>query len=143
MKLVTAFTAVLLTACIAQAQKNTSVEGTWTGTSICLLRNSPCHDEQVVYRIARIGADSAGVTPLRVTMTKIVNGKEEDMADLAPCSFTNSTASLHCPMPPSAKPGDWKFTAAGDKLDGGLWVSGGTKFRDIHVKRVVTPLHQH
>jgi hypothetical protein len=143
MKLVTAFTAVLLTACIAQAQKNTSIEGTWTGTSICLLRNSPCHDEQVVYRIARIGADSAGVTPLRVTMTKIVNGKEEDMADLAPCSFTNSTASLHCPMPPSAKPGDWKFTAAGDKLDGGLWVSGGTKFRDIHVKRVVTPLHQH
>ena len=143
MKLVTAFTAVLLTACIAQAQKNTSIEGTWTGTSICLLRNSPCHDEQVVYRIARIGADSAGVTPLRVTMTKIVNGKEEDMADLAPCSFTNSTASLHCPMPPSAKPGDWKFTAAGDKLDGGLWVSGGTKFRDIHVKRVVTPVHQH
>lgn len=143
MKLVTAFTAVLLTACIAQAQKNTSVEGTWTGTSICLLRNSPCHDEQVVYRIARIGADSAGVTPLRVTMTKIVNGKEEDMADLAPCSFTNSTASLHCPMPPSAKPGDWKFTAAGDKLDGGLWVSGGTKFRDIHVKRVVTLLPQH
>jgi hypothetical protein len=143
MKFLTVLIAISLTAHVSQAQKNTSIEGTWTGTSICLLRNSPCHDEQVVYRIARIGADSAGVTPLRVTMTKIVNGKEEDMADLAPCSFTNSTASLHCTMPPSARPGDWKFKAAGDNLDGGLWVSGGTKFRDIHVKRVVTPLPQH
>lgn len=143
MKFLTAFTAFLLTAHVGLAQKNASIEGTWTGTSICLVRNSPCHDEQVVYRIARIGADSAGITPLRVTMTKIVNGKEEDMADLAPCAFTHSTASLHCPMPPAARAGDWSFTATGDKLDGGLWVRGGTKFRDIHVKRVVTPPPQH
>ena len=143
MKFLTPFIAVVLAANVAQAQKNTSIEGMWTGTSICLLRNSPCHDEQVVYRITRIGADSAGITPLRVTMTKIVNGKEEDMADLAPCAFTHSTASLHCPMPPTVRAGDWSFTAAGDKLDGGLWIRGGTKFRDIHVKRVVTTPPQH
>jgi len=111
-----------------------SIEGTYTGTSICIQRNGPCHDEQVVYYITRIGPDSAHVTPLRVTMNKIVNGKEEDMAVLSPCTFSGSL--LACPMPASARPGDWRFTLAGDRLDGGLWTRGNTKFRDIHVTRV-------
>lgn len=122
----------------AAAQTTRSLEGAWKGTSICLLRNTACHDEVVVYHISRLAPDSAGITPLRVTMNKIVNGTEEDMADLAPCTFINATGALHCPMPPTVRPGDWNFTLNGDRLDGGLWTSGGTKFRDIHVKRVAS-----
>ena len=122
----------------AAAQKTQPLEGTWKGSSICLLRNTACHDEVVVYHIVRLAPDSLGTTTLRVIMNKIVNGKEEDMADLAPCTFTQATNALHCPMPRTARAGDWNFKLNGDTLDGGLWISGGTKFRDIHVKRVAS-----
>lgn len=113
-----------------------AIEGKYRGTSICIQRNGPCHDEQVVYTIKRIGPDSAHVTPVQLTMNKIISGKEEDMAVFSPCTFSGS--SLYCPMPPTAPPGDWRFTLTGDKLDGGLWVRGGVKFRDIHLTRVKT-----
>lgn len=118
------------------AQSPSGPEGRWTGTSICIQRNGPCHDERVVYYIERIGADSAGITPLSVDAKKIINGVEEDMGVLSPCKFTHSTSALYCPMPPNVPPGDWKFTVTNDKLDGGLWIPGGAKFRDVHLTRV-------
>jgi hypothetical protein len=32
---------------------DTLLIGTWKGTSICQVKNSPCHDEVVVYRISK------------------------------------------------------------------------------------------
>ena len=109
--------------------------GRWTGTSICIERNGPCHDEQAVYYIERIGPDSAGIAPLRIDAKKVINGVEEDMGILGPCRFTISANSLYCPMPPNVRRGDWRFTLSGDKLDGGLWIPGGKKFRDVHLRR--------
>ena len=63
--------------CQAFAQKITidSVVGVWKGTSLCQIKNSPCHDEIVVYHITK------GNTPdsCSVQANKIVNGVEEDM----------------------------------------------------------------
>jgi len=126
-----------LIAVSVSTQAPSPIEGKYRGTSICIQRNGPCHDEQVVYYIARVGPDSAHVTPLRVTMNKIIDGKEDDMADFSGCTYSGH--SLHCPMPPNVRPGDWRFTLTGDKLDGGLWVSGNIKFRDIHLTRVKSP----
>ena len=50
-----------------------SFEGIWKGTSLCQIKNSPCHDEIVVYHISR---DSTGKS-YEVIANKIVNGKEE------------------------------------------------------------------
>lgn len=30
-----------------------SFEGVWNGTSLCQVKNSPCHDEIVVYHISK------------------------------------------------------------------------------------------
>src|SRR5215212_12254228 len=98
---------VLLSSSAPQA--NGSIEGTFRGTSICIQRHTACNDEHVVYYIVRIGPDAAGVTPVRVTANKIVNGIEEDMGALSPCKFNHKTNSLHCPMPPTVRPGDWRF----------------------------------
>lgn len=76
-----------------------------------------------------------GITPVRLDAKKIINGVEEDMGVLGPCRFTHSTNSLYCPMPPNVRPGDWRFSLTGDRLDGGLWIPGGKQFRDVHVKR--------
>jgi len=34
-----------------------SIEGVWKGTSLCQIKDSPCHDETVVYHISK---DSTG-----------------------------------------------------------------------------------
>jgi hypothetical protein len=66
--------------CQSQAQKTTidSLVGVWKGTSLCQVKNSPCHDEIVVYHISK------GNTPdsCSVQANKIVNGVEEDMGIL-------------------------------------------------------------
>ena len=52
----------------SQTSLDSVVIGIWKGTSICQIKNSPCHDEVVVYYISKAqGIDT------------IVNGKEEEM----------------------------------------------------------------
>ena len=48
-----------------------SFEGTWKGTSLCQVKNSPCHDETVVYHISK--TDTINV--YRNIANKIVNEK--------------------------------------------------------------------
>ena len=49
------------------------IAGVWTGTSLCQIKPSPCHDEQVVYRIA-----NTGPRRYRIEAYKIVAGKEDE-----------------------------------------------------------------
>jgi hypothetical protein len=49
--------------------------GTWRGTSLCQVRPSPCSDENIVYRITRVGLGDS----LSIDGRKIVNGREEEM----------------------------------------------------------------
>lgn len=117
---------------VLSAQTLSSLVGTWRGTSTCLVRPSACHDEIAVYHISRFTADT---TKLTVQANKIVNGVEENMGTLEPCTFTSKTRTLSCPMPPGVRPGEWRFTFTGNAIDGGLWVPGGTKFREIHARK--------
>ena len=55
----------------------TTIEGLWKGSSICQVKESPCHDEQVVYNILQ---DSNKL--FQVTMNKIINGKEDYVGTL-------------------------------------------------------------
>jgi hypothetical protein len=61
------------------SQANKNITGTWKGTSVCQVKNSPCHDESVVYHI------TAGKAPasFNIQANKIVNGAEDDMGTLA------------------------------------------------------------
>lgn len=100
--------------------------GVWRGTSKCLVRPSPCHDEITVYRIATTTkADSVSLDAL-----KIVNGQEEDMGVLA-CKVSAQGASLTCTIPH----GVWLFTVRGDSLTGELRTPGNIKFRDVRAAR--------
>ena len=100
--------------------------GVWRGTSTCLVRPSPCHDEIVVYRITRANAGAG----LSLDGRKIVKGKEEEMGVLD-CSFAAPAAQITCKMPN----GVWRFTIRGDSLDGDLRLPDNTKFREVHTSR--------
>ena len=110
----------------AHAATATTPVGTWRGTSVCLVRPSPCHDEIVVYRIARTNAADS----LTVDARKIVSGEEQEMGVLT-CRFTSPNGPLTCEIPQ----GIWQFRVRNDSLVGELRHPDNTKFRDVRAIR--------
>jgi hypothetical protein len=111
-----------------QAQSNEHTiddfTGTWKGTSLCQVKNSPCHDEVVVYHITkRNSADSC-----IIQMNKIVNGVEEEMGPL-PCRLDKNGE-----LESSAFNGKWNFKLREGKLEGTLFARGSL-FRKIEVSK--------
>lgn len=100
--------------------------GVWRGTSMCLVRPSACHDEVVVYRIARTNATDT----VTIDAGKIVGGKEQEMGVLT-CRFTSSNGSLICVIPR----GTWRYRVSADSLVGELRQPDNTKFRDVRTTR--------
>lgn len=124
-----ALTIVCLVNGSASAQRSSlamSPIGVWRGTSLCLVRPSPCRDESVVYRITRIKATDS----LSVDARKMVNGQEEQMGVLG-CGFEASAGRVTCTIPQ----GVWRFTIRGDSLVGELRHPDGTKYRDVRTAR--------
>lgn len=109
----------------AQAARPDPV-GTWRGTSLCQVRPSACHDENVVFRITHTTIRDSVALDGR----KIVNAAEVEMGILG-CRFEAPSARLTCPIPN----GVWQFTIRGDSLVGELRLSDGTKVRDVRTER--------
>lgn len=106
---------------------DTLLPGTWKGTSICQLINSPCHDETVVYHISKNTAPDT----FYINAGKIVNGVEEGMG-IIPCVYNTKTNQLNS----TAYKGTWTFNIEGDKLEGTLIFHG-----DLYRKIIVYKHH--
>ncbi|MDB5230183.1 MAG: hypothetical protein JWN76_988 [Chitinophagaceae bacterium] len=98
----------------AVAKIDSLLIGTWNGTSICQVKNSPCHDETVVYHISK----KMGVDTFYINASKIVNGVEEEMGIL-PFIYNKKTNQLT-----STAYGIWTFNIEGIKMEGTLLVRG-------------------
>jgi hypothetical protein len=98
----------------AAGKVDTLLVGTWRGTSICQVKNSPCHDETVVYHISK----NSGVDTFYVNASKIVNGVEDGMGIL-PFVYNKKTSQFT-----STAYGIWTFNIDGAKLEGTLLVRG-------------------
>lgn len=82
----------LFSACSwGQSFNDSSLTGTWKGTSICQVKPSPCNDEIAVYHISK------GEKPnsFHIIANKIIDGKEEDMA-VDDFSYNPADGSLFC-----------------------------------------------
>jgi hypothetical protein len=101
---------------------DTLLAGTWKGTSLCQIKNSPCHDENVVYRISK----NKDLDSFYINASKIVDGSEQEMGIL-PFTYNSKTNQLN-----SSAHGDWSFNIEGNKLEGTLMVHGEL-FRKIKV----------
>jgi hypothetical protein len=102
------------------------VAGTWRGESICTVKNSPCHNEQVVYHVTE--PDRTG--KLKIQADKIVNGKADDMGTLD-CTYDSNSSKITCPIPKAV----FEFVVSGTKLTGTLKLSDGTLYRRISLSK--------
>ena len=104
-----------------------SFEGVWKGTALCQIKNSPCKDEIVVYRIKK---NSSG-TGYEMNAYKIVNGKEDYMG---PLPFTYEDKQKVFVSIDSARNDRWVFKVTGNTMKGTLH-SNGDLYRIIDVKK--------
>lgn len=119
-----AITLLLFSACVSASTQG--VAGNWTGESICTIKDSPCHDEKVIYHVTEPN-DSGD---LKIEADKIVNGAPDFMGTLD-CKFDAKASTVTCPM----KNGIWRFDVKGDTMTGTLTLPDGRLFRRINVKK--------
>jgi len=108
----------------AQVNYDTLLIGVWKGSSICQIKNSPCHDETVVYYISK----KAGIDTFYVNSYKVVNGIEEEMGIL-PFILDKKTHQLI-----STAYGLWTFSIKQIKMEGTL-ISKDALYRIINVNK--------
>lgn len=104
-----------------------SFEGVWKGTSLCQVKNSPCHDEVVVYHISK---DSTGKS-YEVIANKIVDGKEDYMGTIP---FTYDDKQKVFVSVDNVRNAKWEFKITGSTMKGTLMYKGDL-FRIIEVKK--------
>lgn len=104
-----------------------SFEGVWKGTSLCQVKNSPCHDEVVVYYISK---DSTGKS-YKMNANKVVNGKEVDMG---PLSFTYDDRQKVFVSVDSERSAKWEFKVTGNEMKGTL-MDKGKLYRIVDAKK--------
>src|SRR5437868_14073988 len=98
---------------LGKASSAQSLTGVWKGSSICQVKNSPCHDESVVYHISKGGSPNA----YEIQANKIIDGKEVDMGTLY---FTFDAPSKIFGSVDSVKQVRWEFKVTGSQMHGTL-----------------------
>jgi len=106
--------ALVLFSALAFASENASLAGDWEGEPKCTVPNSPCHDEQALYRLSP--GDKEG--NLSIDAYKIIEGVHQFMGTIA-CEYHRSQSTLTC-TGHTPKQDLWEFQVAGDTITGTL-----------------------
>jgi len=129
MKLTVAIMAIICAAAFGTGRANEATElaGNWSGDSICLDRQSGCHDEKVIYRIALYPNDAARV---KIQGDKVVNGQAVTMGVSDYMWDGEKNTLTH-----EDQFGAWKIVVKGNTMDGTMTSPAGKKFRHLTVKK--------
>jgi hypothetical protein len=103
--------------------------GDWRGDSICLVRESACHDEDSLYHFSKV-AGKPGAYSLRAD--KIVNGQPENMGTLD-CMYDAKAQALDCVIPGRSV---LRFTWEGKEMRGAMTLTDKTPWRKLALKKV-------
>lgn len=109
-----------------QAQTIDNFIGTWKGTSLCQVKNSPCHDEIVVYYIKKGNSPDSCI----IKANKIVNGAEEEMGLISFKLDKTNNAIISTDYNST-----WTFKLEKQKLKGTL-IHNNSLYRIIEVSKV-------
>ena len=99
--------------------------GEWSGTSLCQVKPSPCHDEQVVFRLSNAKKDK-----IQLQAGKIIDGKAVTMG-VDDWSYDSTSQALTLEI----ARGTWKLIVDGDEMNGTLMTRDNVVFRKVHVHR--------
>jgi hypothetical protein len=104
-----------------------ALTGNWSGESICVVRESACRDERVVYHFG--SADSSGKVSLQAD--KIVDGRAIDMgSSLVTYDRVKKTISWSLP-----NGGAWLFHVNGAAMQGTLTLPPAVLFRNVNLRK--------
>jgi hypothetical protein len=111
----------------ATAADDSIVVGDWHGDSICVVRESACHNEDSLYHVARLAGRPGWFS---MKLDKIVDGKPVTMGRQE-CSFDSGKQILLCEF----ARGVMRFTLQGNKMEGSMTLTDGTLWRKISLKK--------
>ncbi|MBV9963332.1 MAG: hypothetical protein JO072_13895 [Parafilimonas sp.] len=115
----------------AQQATSDKIAGTWKGTSLCQVKQSACHDENVVYHISK---KSSNVYSIQAS--KIINGKEDDMGTFDSVVYNETKQTLSFTMKDNqGRKSVWLFKLDGTQMHGTLTQDGNILFRIIELKK--------
>ena len=115
----------------AQQTAADKIEGIWKGTSLCQVKPSACHDENVVYHISKKSA-----TVYTIQASKIVNGAEEDMGTFDSVVYDKTKQTLRFTMKDQqGRNSVWLFRLDDMQMHGTLTMNENTLFRIIELKK--------
>jgi hypothetical protein len=120
-------TALLFSTVTRAADHESSIVGIWRGDSICVQKNTACHDEVAVYRVSAIPGKRGHVY---VSGGKVVDGKEVVMGS-GEWRFDASTRTLSTGLPL----GDIVLVVNDDKMQGTFTLHDKTVLRHITLKK--------
>jgi hypothetical protein len=100
--------------------------GIWRGNSVCVAKNTACHDEVVVYRVQKLPAPDH----VAISADKVVNGKPINMGSLE-FHYEHQIQSWVCQYPP----GVWRLKVRGTTVDGTLTQPDGSLFRQLSLRK--------
>ena len=109
------------------ADEASTFVGTWRGESVCVARNTACHNETVVYRVTKLPDRSDDVS---ISADKIVNGNAINMGTLQ-FHYDHRLQSWVCQYPQ----GIWRLNVAGGKAEGTLTRADNTVFRHLTLRK--------
>ena len=116
---------------LSAAGQNTDDEsklvGNWSGESKCTGARSACHDETVVYHIAKLSGKPGWMS---VSADKIVNGQPVNMGTLQ-FQYDPANHTLTCEY----SQGVWRFKVDGFNMEGTLTLTDKTVGRQVKLKK--------
>ncbi len=118
-------------ACYAQPTVRDPIEGTWKGTSLCQVKPSACHDENVVYHISKAATDNT----YTIQMNKMVDGAEEEMGSIDAAYDKIKHTLVGKTKGEQGRNGVWLFIIDGKQMNGTLIINDNTLFRVIEIKK--------
>ncbi|TDW96185.1 hypothetical protein [Dinghuibacter silviterrae] len=107
---------------LQEAPQDDALTGTWMGTSICQVKNSPCKNETVVFHFYQ------AAETYTVTADKIVNGQPINMGKL---NFTLNKSTLTCVQPT----GTWVLKVNNNHIDGTLITADKVLYRKLSLTK--------
>jgi hypothetical protein len=113
-----------------QPQATDPIIGTWKGTSICQVKDSPCHDEIAICHAIKI----PGQKIYKFQMNKIVNGQEVEMGPLN-FIYNESKQTLMAESPGARGRGTWNFKITGKTIHGTLTIGNDVLYRVINLQK--------
>lgn len=127
--------AQLAMACVSSGRVQTDdvskLVGDWTGESVCVGNLPSCHDEKVIYHVAKLDEPDK----VRITADKIVNGKPETMG-VIDFKYDKEKGTLVNEFSNSRYHGVWELKVKGSEMEGTLTLlPDKTVVRRVKVKK--------